>query len=107
MPSAVTPATDLSAVAFAKLVLVSGRRFMRWCRTRAEPGDNWSTPGLTDVRHESRPQSEGSGGDSRLWIPLLRETADTPCRLSKTARAEVLSDPDPCALEDVGVFAST
>jgi hypothetical protein len=46
--------------------LSSGRRLMRWCRTRVEPGDNWSTPGLTDVRHGSRPQSEGSGCVSRL-----------------------------------------
>lgn len=40
-------------------------------------------------------------------FPSFEKTADTPCRLSKTARAEVLSDPDPCVLEDVGVFAST
>lgn len=40
-------------------------------------------------------------------FPSFEKTADTPCRLSKAARAEVLSDPAPCALEDAGAFAST
>jgi len=66
MPSAVVPATDLSAVALAKLASGAAGALTRWCRTRTELGDNWSAPGLTDTRHGSRPQSEGSGGDSRL-----------------------------------------
>jgi hypothetical protein len=39
--------------------------------------------------------------------PSFEKTADTPCRLSKAARAEVLSASSPYDLEDAGAFAST
>lgn len=67
----------------------------RGCRPRIGLGVSWSAPGLADTRHGSRPQSEGSVGDSRQKMPLLRETADTPCRPAKAARLEVLSVSEP------------
>ena len=53
------------------------------------------------------PEVKDRLSDSRRTMPLLRVTADTPCRLSKTARAEVLSRSCRHSLEGSRVFVRT
>jgi len=92
MPSAMTSAVDLSAVALAKLHsrLPPRRQWQRIGRERARLSPE--RPGDCPVRDMGRgPEVKDLLSDSRRWMPLLRVTADTPCRLLKSARAEVLS----------------
>lgn len=55
-----SPATDLSAVALAKLAFTPGRAFFERPPNVIEPGECRSVPGLAGTQHGSRPRSEGS-----------------------------------------------
>jgi hypothetical protein len=108
MPSAMTSAVDLSAVALAKLHsrLPRRRQWQRIGRERARLSPE--RPGDCPVRDMGRgPEVKARLSDSRRKSPLLRVTADTPCRLSKSARSEVLSRSCRLALEDGRVFVRT
>jgi hypothetical protein len=92
MPSAMLSAVDLSAVAFAKLHSRS-RHVANGNETAVnEPGFHRSARGIAPrATWAAAPEVKDLLSDSRRWMPLLRVTADTPCRLLKPARAEVLS----------------
>ena len=89
MSSATFLPTDLSAVALARLHLRG--QLTDASRPQTSLENAGARRKLTDVRHGPRPRSEGSPWRFPPGKSPPSRTTDTPCRLVKTTRTEVLS----------------